>query len=232
MNSLIPKVRRRIAKLLAGTDRLVVPPATSVGIWVIGALAGTVLGLLAQVLRQVPGTLMHLGASTTPWVMAGFVLAAWVSRGVRPLRRAILIATGTMAAYLLAWLVSYHLLFVIRESVSLAAGWRQTAPWLVLTVPASLVLGIIAAISHKRGLLGDLCLGVPIAGSLTEALYNLKRGWSVGTYVPTVVVFAVLLIHVAKHERRVSGITLLAAVTTLGVLGSALFPVLWFLRRF
>ncbi|OPY55749.1 MAG: hypothetical protein A4E55_02483 [Pelotomaculum sp. PtaU1.Bin035] len=173
---------------------------------------------------------MYLGASTAPWVLVGFLLAVSTSRGAHTPRKAILVATGTVAAYLLAWLVSYHLLFVLRESVSLADGWRQTAPWLVAAVPASPILGTIAALSHKRGLLGDVCLAAPIALSLPEAIESLKEGWLIGSVVVTpVAVFAALLIHMAINERRVSTTALLAAVVMLGALGIALFPVVWFL---
>lgn len=162
--------------------------------------------------------------------MVGFLLAVWASRGARTLRKGIFVATGTVVAYLTAWLVSYHLLFVLRESVSLAAGWRQAAPWLVVTVPASAILGTIAALSHTRGLLGDVCLAAPIALSLPEALEGLKEGWLVGAAVGTpVAVFAAVLVYMAARERRVRAFALLAAVVTLGALGIALFPVFWFL---
>ncbi|QYR23762.1 hypothetical protein KZ483_13225 [Paenibacillus sp. sptzw28] len=198
--------------------------------WVYVSLTGAILGILAQFLRQVPGALMYLGASTAPWVMVGFLFAVSASRGVPTPRKAILVATGTIAAYLLAWLVSYHLLFVLRESVSLAAGWRQAAPWIVAAVPASPILGTIAALSHKRGILGDVCLAVPIAWSLPESLKSLTEGWLVGTAVITpVALFAAMLIHMAINERRVRAITLLATVVTLGALGIALFPVVWYL---
>lgn len=230
MNSIVRTARDLIAILHSGTARLAVPPATSVGLWVNALLTGIILGVLAQFLRQVPGPFMYLGASTAPWVMVGFLLAVSASRGACTLRKAILAATGTVAAYLLAWLVSYHFLFVLRESVPFAAGWRQTAPWLVVAIPASPILGFIAALSHKRGLLGDVCLAVPIAGSLPEALKILKEGWLFGAaIVIPVAVFAALLIHMAMDERRVSGITLLAAIVTLGALGITLFPVYWFL---
>lgn len=213
MNSTVQKVRE-------------LPPVTSAGLWVEAFLAGVALGVVAQFLRQVPGPLMSLGASTAPWVMIGFLLAASASRGTRTPLRAILVATGTVAAYLLAWLVSYHLLFVLRESVRPAAGWREAVPWLVAAVPACPILGAIAALSHKRGLLGDVCLAAPIAWSLPEALGSLREGWAdVAAIVIPVAVFAALLIRMAITERRVRAITLVPAAVTLGALALALFPV-------
>lgn len=135
------------------------------------------MGVLAQLLRQVPGSLMSLGASTAPWVTVGFLLAVSASRGAHTPRRAVFAGTGTVAAYLLMWLVSYHLLFVLRESVPLAAGWREAAPWLIAAVPACPILGAVAALSHEPGLLGDTCLAAPIAWSLPEALGSLTHGW-------------------------------------------------------
>jgi hypothetical protein len=198
--------------------------------WLIAFLAGALLGLFAQFLRQIPLALMYLGGSAAPWITAGFLLSVSASRGVPTTRDAISVAAGTVATYLVAWLVSYHLLFVLRESVSMAVGWRQAAPWLVVSIPASLSLGAIAALSHKHGILGDVCLAVPIAWSLPEFIGGLKQGWLAGTaIVVPAAVFAVLLIHMIVKERQVNMIVLLVAVITLGSLGLALFPVFWFL---
>jgi hypothetical protein len=156
--------------------------------------------------------------------MVGFLLAVSASRGARTTLKAILVATGTVAAYLLTWLVWYHLLFVLRENVSLADGWKEAAPWLIAAVPASPILGTLAALSHKHGLLGDVCLAAPIAWSLPEALAILKEGWLVSAAVVfPVAVFAALLIRMAADERRVRAVTLLAAAITLGTLGDALY---------
>lgn len=205
---------------------------SSAGLWVNAFLAGALLGVLAQFLRQAPGVLMSLGASTAPWVTVGFLLAASASRGALTPRKAIFVGTGTVAAYLLAWLVSYHLLFVLRESVPLAAGWREAVPWLVGAVPACPILGAVAALSHKPGILGDACLAAPIAWTLPEALGSLGQGWSVGSAVVIpVAVLAALLIRMAIAERRVHAITLLSAAVTLGTLAVALFPVVRSLIR-
>lgn len=217
------KVREPIAARPSGEAQAAVRPATV--LWVEAFLAGALLGVVAQFLRQIPGPLMSLGASTAPWVTAGFLLAVWGSRGAPAARRAILVATGTMATYLVAWLVSYHLLFVVRESVRFAAGWREAAPWLVAAIPACPMLGAIAALSHRRGLLGDACLAAPLAWSLPDVLGSLSEGWAdVAAVEVPVAVFVVLLIRMAMAERPVRPITLLAAAATLGALAVALFP--------
>lgn len=207
-------------------------PKTSVKILINTSLVGAILGVFAQFLRQMPGALLYLGASTTPWVMVGLLLAVLASRGAHTQRKAFLVATGNVAVYLIAWLVSYHLLFVIRESVSLAAGWRQAVPWLVIAIPASLLLGLIAAMSHKRGVIGDICLAVPIALSIPEILMYMKEGRLIGTAVMTpIVVLSSLLIYMAIKERRVSIFVVLSALVSLGALGIVLFPVVsWFFR--
>ncbi|WP_067933437.1 hypothetical protein [Alicyclobacillus kakegawensis] len=169
---------------------------------------------------------MDLGASTAPWVTFGFLLAVSASRGVRTPRKAIFVSTGTVAAYLLAWLVLYHLLFVLRFSLPLRDGWREAAPWLVAAVPACPILGAVAALSHKPGRLGDTCLAAPIAWTLPEALGSVGLGWSaVAAIVIPVAVFVALLIRMARAERRVHALTLLTAAVALGALGVALFPV-------
>lgn len=200
-------------------------PATSIGL-VDACMVGAILGVAAQFLRQVPGVLMSLGAATAPWVMVGFLLAVLASRGTRTPGKAVRVASAIVAAYLFGWLVSYHLLFVLRESVSPAAGWREAAPWLAATVPASPILGTMAALSHKRGLIGDMCLAVPVAWLLPEAIETLRAGWFAGAAVVIpVAVLAVLLIRLAMNERRVRLVTLLAAAVMAGAVGVALFPI-------
>ncbi|MBX5464515.1 MAG: hypothetical protein IRZ26_03045 [Clostridia bacterium] len=221
MKPTVRKIREGLAALRRATR-----PTTGLELLLDSALAGALLGVLAQFLRQVPGALMSLGASTAPWVMIGFLLAVSASRDARAPRDAILVGTGTVAAYLFAWLVLYHLLFVLRESVSFAAGWREAAPWLVAAVPASPILGAVAALSHRRGPLGDACLAAPVAWSLPEALEILREGGSdaAAVLIP-VAVLAALLIRMVAGERRVRAITLLGAAATLAALTVAVFPV-------
>jgi len=226
MNSIVGKIRKLIGKSYTGAAPVAVQPAVGVGFWVDSFLIGAILGVIAQFLRQAPGALMDLGASTSPWVNAGFLLSVFASRGAHTLRKAILVSAGTVAAYLYAWLVSYHLLFMLRESISLAAGWREAAPWLVAALPASLVLGTVAAVSHKHGLLGDLCLAAPFAWSLPEVTQALKTDWLTGvTLVIPIAVLIALLIHMVKEERPLGKVAVLATALTLGIMGIALYPV-------
>jgi hypothetical protein len=200
------------------------PPARSLNVDVrlVALLAGVLFGLLAQVLRQIVGPLMDIGAATAPWVTIGFVIAVWATRR----SRSAAVGIGAMAAYLYAWLIAYHALFAVRESVGLAAGWREAAPWLVVAVPACLILGWIAARSHERGILGDVCLASPIAWSVPEIVYSVRQGSSGSAAVAAVIGALALLPLVLAAGRDVRlGRVALAAVT-LGVVALAVSPVL------
>jgi hypothetical protein len=192
----------------------------------VALLAGVLFGLLAQVLRQIVGPLMDIGAATAPWVTIGFVIAVWASRRTWPLRNAGRTAAGVMATYLFAWLVAYHGLFAVRESVGFAAAWREAAPWLVVAGPASLVLGFVAARSHKRDVLGDVCLASPIAWSAPEVIHSLQQGWSAGGTV-AVAIAAIAIVPVviaARRDVRLARVAL--ASVALGGVALALSPIL------
>jgi hypothetical protein len=209
-------------------DQLVAAPtqARRVDIHVVALFAGVLLGLTAQVLRQILGPLMDLGAATAPWVTIGFVIAVWATRRSFSLRNAAAIGAGVMAAYLFAWLLSYHGLFAVRESVGLAAAWREAAPWLVAAGPACLVLGAIAALSHRRGLLGDVCLASPIAWSLPEIIHSSSQGWSAGAAVGVVIAVVALLPLVVAARREVRLARVVFASVLLGCVALALAPIL------
>lgn len=130
-----------------------------------------------------------------------------------------------MAAYLLAWLLSYHGLFALRESVGLFAGWREALPWLVLAAPVCPVLGFVAALSHKSGILGDVCLALPIAWSLPEVIDSLAQGRSYSAIVgvPTVALALLPLVTVGRHD--VSLVTVVFASAMLGWMALAFGPI-------
>jgi hypothetical protein len=192
----------------------------------VALLAGVLFGLIAQVLRQVVGPLMDIGAATAPWVTIGFVIAVWATRKTRPLRNAGWAGAWVMATYLFAWLVAYHALFAVRESVGFAAAWREAAPWLVVAGPASLVLGFVAARSHRRGLLGDVCLASPVAWSVPEVIHSSQQGWSAGGAVAVVIAAVALVPLVVAARRDVRLIRVVLASVLLGGVALALSPVL------
>ena len=85
-----------------------------------------------------------------------------------------------MAAYLLAWLLSYHGLRTPRvggasrgmEGPTLARGRGTRMPGRGR---------FVAALSHRSGILGDVSLALPIAWSLPELIDSLMRRWSYTT---------------------------------------------------
>ena len=208
-------------------DRPAAPPAhsRSVDVHVVALLAGVLFGLVAQVLRQIVGPLMDIGAATAPWVTIGFVIAVWATRRSYLLRNASAVGIGTMAAYLFAWLVSYHALFAVRESVGLAAAWREAAPWLVAAAPACFILGSIAARSHKKGILGDICLASPIAWSVPEIVYSVRQGSPAGATVAAVIGAVALLplVFAAGRDLRLARVAL--ASVALGTVALVLSPI-------
>jgi hypothetical protein len=121
---------------------------------------------------------MALGGATAPWLTAGFLLALWVTRRTTSLRQGSGFKIGTVAVYLVMWLLSYHLTFSIRELISIADAWREAAPWMLLTGPASVILGVVAAAAHKRDLAGDVSLALPLAWSTPELIAYSTEGWS------------------------------------------------------
>jgi hypothetical protein len=176
--------------------------------------AGIALGVIAQVLRQVQGESMQFGGATAPWLTVGFALAVWAAR-----RRA---AGRVLVVYLVGWLVAYHVLFALGQSVSFAAAFREALPWLVLTLPVCAVLTPVAALARRRGIVGDLCLAAPIAWSFPETVENAQRGDVVVALA--IAVLAVLPIA-AAGRRGIRIATVLVAALAFGALALAAGPI-------
>jgi hypothetical protein len=200
-------------------------PSRRVAILAGACLAGLLFGVTAQFLRQIGSPLMILGAAIAPWVSIGFLLAVWTTRSSGTLRTGSLLGAETMGAYLLAWLLSYHGLFAVRESVGLFAGWREAFPWLVVAVPACSVLGFAAALTHRSGILGDVCLALPITWSLPEVIGSLKQGWSYSLTIAIPIAALAVLPLVTAGRRDVSVVTVVFASVMLGGVAFALAPI-------
>lgn len=188
-------------------------------------LAGVVLGVVAQMLRQIAGPLMDVGAATTPWVTIGFAIAVWATRRRGWLRDASVVGTGAVTAYLLAWLFAYHSTFAVRESVGPAAAWREALPWLLAAGPGCLVLGVVAGLAHRRGLLGDACLGLPIAWSLPEVLRSAGEASLDGGAVAVVLLAPAVLPFLAAG-RSVRPARIAVASLVLGGVALVVAPLL------
>lgn len=189
-------------------------------------LIGACLGVLAQLIRQLPDPLTTLGASTGPWLMSGFFLAAIVSKKYKKNWKAMILGTGAIYIYLISWLFFYHLLFVLQENLPIGAGWREAAPWLVATVLVSPILGVTAAMLHRPGILGDICLAAPISWSLPVAIGDLGQNWlsDLAVVIP-VTILIVLLIRMVITERCVHVFTLLMTAIVLSSLAVFLYPI-------
>jgi hypothetical protein len=187
------------------------------------ALAGVVLGVTAQVMRQVNGSLMALGASIAPWLTIAFVLGVMAGRSIETARRRVLVAITTSGTYLLAWLMSYHALFSIRESVTIEGAWRGAAPWVALAGPTAVIMGILAAVAHEDGVVGDICLAVPVAWSLPEIITNWESGLlnaaAVGLPAIAVAIWPIITIG-----RRVRLLVVAVGAVMIGGLGLAALP--------
>jgi hypothetical protein len=189
-------------------------------------LAGVLLGVLAQLLRQVEGSAMALGGATAPWLTIGFLIAVLASRQRDSFRAASGHGVATAAVYLLTWLASYHATFAIRESVTQAAAWREAAPWLLLAGPVSAALGVAAAVTHKEGALGDLCLALPVAWSMPEVLLFLWQGWVhvIVVALPTVILAFSPFLAVGRGDVKLLRVLLYCGL--FGVVSLAVLPIL------
>lgn len=177
-------------------------------------LAGLCLGVVAQVLRQMEGEAMELGAATAPWLTVGFALAVTAAP-----RRA---GGSVLAAYLFAWLVAYHVLYAVGQSVPIAAAAREAVPWLLLAPLVCVVLAPAAGLARTRGIAGDVSLAAPIAWSLPEALENAQRGDAVVAAAIGVLAF---LPVVASGRRDIRLVTFVLAMLALGALALAVGPI-------
>ena len=188
------------------------------------ALVGLLLGLSAQLLRQIDGPLMTLGGATAPWLTVGFFLAVWASRG-RRFRTGSWIGIATVGIYLLAWLLAYHATFAIRESVTQASAWREAAPWVLLAGPVSILLGIVAAATHRNGALGDFSLALPVAWSIPELALFIKEGPSHIIIVALPTFLLALSPLLAMGRRDVKLLRVAAACIAFGVGAIVALPV-------
>ncbi|WP_209845774.1 hypothetical protein [Paenibacillus sediminis] len=134
---------------------------------------------------------------------------------------------ASVTAYIITWLVFYHLLFVLQESLPLIAGWREAVPWLVFAVPMCPTLGILAALSHRDGIIGDICITSPIIWLLPEALNGESpRGLSAIAIVIPVLLLFFLLLGLERAKRKVSMTIIVLALATLGTSSFFVYPII------
>ncbi len=175
---------------------------------------GIALGLVAQTLRQVPGQTMEFGAATAPWLSVGFARAVWAGRRGG--------AGRVLCGYLVAWLVAYHVLFAVGQSVAISAAAREALPWLVLAIPVCAALAPIAGRARVSGVIGDLSLALPLAWSVPEVFENAQRG---DAAVATLIALFALSPIATSQRRDIRVRILLSGVVVLGGLAVLLGPV-------
>lgn len=134
----------------------------------VAAVAGAGGGILASILRLGPQALSGLAGGIAFWAAIAFIVArtGWSRRS----------SIVLSAVYLSAWLVAYY---CTQRIVIVGASSRlfgAAVPWIVLLFPGALMLGIAAATSRRRTLVGDICLALPIAGGVPELLRDLSHG--------------------------------------------------------
>ena len=205
------------------------------------ALAGVLLGISAQLLRQVDGPAMALGGATAPWLTVGFLLAMVGTRHSASTGEARGRAITTLAIYLVAWLAAYHATFSVRELIKVSEAWREAAPWFLLTGPVAVVLGVGAARSHRGGIVGDVCLALPMAWSMPEIITNLGPdqtytnsgpNWAYAVIVALPIAVLALLTIAAVGRRDVRLLRVVLAWGLLALLGLGLLPIVRNLHSF
>ncbi|MGH2736568.1 MAG: hypothetical protein ACRDKZ_13390 [Actinomycetota bacterium] len=190
------------------------------------AAAGLLLGTVAQFLRQMRDPFMQLGAATAPWLTAGFVLTIWMTwpdtTRHAPWRRGI----ASMGLYLSGWLLSYHSVFAIRESVTAADAWREAAPFALLAVPTSFMLGAAASALNTSTIWRDLSLALPVVWSLPEIVTSAREGWAHAAAValPTAALALFPLLWVRPDTRMLLRVAI--AGTLFGAIGLLMLPVI------
>jgi hypothetical protein len=180
------------------------------------ALVGALIGAAAQLLRQGRGAVAALGASTAPWTSIGFLLAVRLVRA-RPFAERAVRGGMAMGSYLVGWLVTYHGLFAVRESVGLEVGWQQARPWLAAAVPVSAGVGLVVAASREGGRISEVCLAAPIGWSLPEIVGGVDRGWAYAALVSLPAAFLASIPALAMVGRGFSLVVVLCSSLGFGV---------------
>lgn len=193
-----------------------------VGIIVTALLAGVLAGTIAQLLRQEVGPLAVLGGGTAAWLTIGLLLARPAARA-RPVLDGTVWAASVAAAYLVAWLLAYCTVFAMRESGGFSAAWLHERLFMAAVTPTSVALGLVAALSLRRGRLGDACLAMPLAWSLPEVVRSLDQGW---VYVSLVGLPTLALAVSAVLLARRRHLHVVAFVGALALGGAGMYVVL------
>jgi len=158
---------------------------------------------------------MQFGAATAPWLSIGFALSVWAAARRQPAGRVLL-------TYLVTWLVAYHVLYALGQSVPFSAAFREALPWLLLALPVSMILTPVARLVTHSGLLADACLAVPIAWSVPETVGNAQRNDAV---IALAIALLALAPIAAARRRDIRITTVVLAALLLAALALLLGPI-------
>jgi hypothetical protein len=215
--------------------------------WLVFPVAGAgglIAGAVAQLLGQwgdsfgSRNALAYLGWATAVWVSVGFLFAWPAARG-RTLASGVLWAGSAMALYLFAWLFTYCAVFGLFDSAGFLTLWRDELVYEIATIPASAVIGLIAAGASRPGRTGSACLAAPLVWSAPELIQSVKPDWLFGPVwgpgrwqymlalgLPTLLV---ALLPTLRPSRRINWV---AYVATVVIGGAGAFFALRLLDRF
>jgi hypothetical protein len=150
----------------------------NVTVFLLAVVGGLAAGAFSHLLTQLSQTFVStptvalLGWSTAIWVSIGF-LFAWTAARARSFFKGAIWAAIAMALYLFCWLVAYCAVFGLCDPSGFYSLWTDERMFELATLPASVVVGSIAAGAWRPGLVGSACLAAPLAWSLPEVVRSL-----------------------------------------------------------
>ena len=139
-------------------------------------------------------------------------------------------AIGAAALYLGAWLAGYYVTDARLMGVPVGAMSSVAHPWLLLYVPASVGIGVLARRSARVGVLGDLSLSLPLLLALPEATFMWRGGWAVGLVAGAAPMLIATLAVWREWRRRPVSLRMVALGVACGAAG--IFAILHWAMRY
>lgn len=192
-------------------------------------LAGLAMGVVAKLLGEEGNrALLSLAAGTAIWLGIGFILVSELNRRWEVTHR-LLWSWVLVAAYLYAWLLTYHLTDLLVSGASGWTVWSESRIWVACVAPACVVLGSLATRSLNTGALSEACLAVPLAWSLPEVVTAIHHGWSYAL-IAGVPILAVACVPLYRERSRLRRPSVIVVTAMLG--GALLIPILPSITRY
>lgn len=193
--------------------------------WVLGwaVVAGVILGTAAKLLGLVEGPMTMLGQSVAVWVTAGFLLARRAAEDEELVDGAVW-ATSAMAVYLGTWLLTYTAVYGAQDPGGFGAAWLNERIFFVLLPPSAGAIGLIAALSTREGVVGDMALAAPIAWALPEAVTVALINWQIAV-IASAPALALGLVPAIARRRRIGWVAYAVACIGGGAIAFVLLSV-------